>query len=938
MFYVSAMPFLFLSGCFSYFCCLLQSQWPDMDTRFCSICVKKLSPPFFLRDASSLPESKVFATCYPCREKANMRNKKKRSALQEIDPNIGPPPAQRRATSISRALFQPATINQPPVPPVQLLQPPPVQPQPVQPPPVEPRPIQPPPPDGYLPADQWQRIRDFHAHMGTIEMETCTRCKARWFDMKLHDGICHNCELKDKRGQTPYFFSVENNMDPGIVPAHLPALTQIEEMVIARSHVQMMIKRYRGHQYHYTGHCVSFAQEIVRTVSTLPNLPEELDIILLRPSRDVLDNTRYRRQFQQDFRVRKKCILQWLHYLQAHHPDYAYIEISSARMNQLPVDGDVSHRLPVLDVGDDDEEPDPQEEVPGVEDDSRLPNSESTVPNTCPEVTEANQILEKLIGENRRHIDVPAPDIRSTPIDEAAGRERIFAMAFPTLYPNGQADFNQARSRSVTLKEYASHLMRYKDGRFGRHPRWRFMVFNILMRDKSKKSARYYVSKSSNLSDLTREELGEALNSDSSLLRSIVRQGSSLTGTRPFWTNRSRSLDAQARFLTPQMSPVFITFSCADLQWHDLHRQLPRYDEFLAGNDTVRRNIMWQNVQDCPHIVAYYLDLRFQAFLRLVLEPYLGYKDYWWRYEWQARGSGHVHCLFWIPSAPSLDQSTAELRDLFARYWGERITAWNPNSSRVLDAQNPASLQFSDVVNSEDQFTAFLNRLQMHSVCRPGACLRVKKGEDKTPYCRFFFPRPLFDDPVVTKDINHKSWLFSPARNIPDMNQCSAPITMGWMANTDIQPPTSLFAVLAYIAKYVSKPETKSRSYMDISAQILPYTNDRAPLLSFVSKMLNKLIGERDWSAQEVSHILLELPVQEASRASITLDCRPEQSQDNLIVLEDGDISTQRSPTRRYQDRTHDAPGARGLRSVSLFDWLQFWDWRAFQVRTRAPS
>jgi hypothetical protein len=33
-------------------------------------------------------------------------------------------------------------------------------------------------------------------------------------------------------------------MDPGIVPAYLPALSQIEEMVIARSHVQMIIKRY----------------------------------------------------------------------------------------------------------------------------------------------------------------------------------------------------------------------------------------------------------------------------------------------------------------------------------------------------------------------------------------------------------------------------------------------------------------------------------------------------------------------------------------------------------------------------------------------------------------------------------------------------------------------------------------------------------------------
>ena len=64
--------------------------------------------------------------------------------------------------------------------------------------------------------------------------------------MKLKDGICHTCTLKDK-GQIVHLFSAENNMDLGIVPAHLPALTQIEEMVIARSHVQMIIKRYQGH-------------------------------------------------------------------------------------------------------------------------------------------------------------------------------------------------------------------------------------------------------------------------------------------------------------------------------------------------------------------------------------------------------------------------------------------------------------------------------------------------------------------------------------------------------------------------------------------------------------------------------------------------------------------------------------------------------------------
>jgi ATP-dependent DNA helicase PIF1 len=100
-----------------------------------------------------------------------------------------------------------------------------------------------------------------------------------------------------------------------------------------------------------------------------------------------------------------------------------------------------------------------------------------------------------------------------------------------------------------------------------------------------------------------------------------------------------------------------------------------------------------------------------------------------------------------------------------------------------------------------------------------------------------------------------------------------------------------LFAVLVYVAKYVSKPETKSASYIDLQGLILPYTNDRAPLLSFVSKMLNKLIGERDWSAQEVSHILLQLPVQESSQIVVSFNCRSETSQDDLIILEDGAIT-----------------------------------------------
>lgn len=141
--------------------------------------------------------------------------------------------------------------------------------------------------------------------------------------MDLKEEICHACFLRDKRNQVPFLMSIENEMDPGDVPACLPELTQVEEMIIARSHVQMMVHRYRGHQYHYSGHCVSFMQNMVKTVDMLPNLPSELDIVVLRPSNRVMDgDPRYQRQFRSDFRVRKGRMITWLQYLKEHHPDY----------------------------------------------------------------------------------------------------------------------------------------------------------------------------------------------------------------------------------------------------------------------------------------------------------------------------------------------------------------------------------------------------------------------------------------------------------------------------------------------------------------------------------------------------------------------------------------------------------------------------------------
>ena len=75
-------------------------------------------------------------------------------------------------------------------------------------------------------------------------MEKCTQCNACWFDMQLKDSIYYSCLLKDKGRQTLYFFLADNEIDPGIVLAHLLALTQIKEIVITWSYMQIIIKRY----------------------------------------------------------------------------------------------------------------------------------------------------------------------------------------------------------------------------------------------------------------------------------------------------------------------------------------------------------------------------------------------------------------------------------------------------------------------------------------------------------------------------------------------------------------------------------------------------------------------------------------------------------------------------------------------------------------------
>ena len=171
-------------------------------------------------------------------------------------------------------------------------------------------------------------------------------------------------------------------------------------------------------------------------------------------------------------------------------------------INQLPENDSVFSRLPTIQRSDN--APQQASRNQGVgPGDSNGEEHDATLNLTSTGFVPSIHSTESEVSQLERDLQITEavltmPTIDGTPINEHDPNTCYMINAFPTLFPQGKADFHARRDVKVNAQDYFKHLLRYRDGRFAQHSRFRYFAWNSILRWEGKAKAKVFVKQNKN--------------------------------------------------------------------------------------------------------------------------------------------------------------------------------------------------------------------------------------------------------------------------------------------------------------------------------------------------------------------------------------------------------------------------------------------------------
>ncbi len=385
-----------------------------------------------------------------------------------------------------------------------------------------------------------------------------------------------------------------------------------------------------------------------------------------------------------------------------------------------------------------------------------------------------------------------------------------------------------------------------------------------------------------------------------------------LRGSPPYFEKAKKDLFAMIRQLGP--ASLFCSFSSAETQWTHLLKILGNLVDNNNYTNEEINDFNWEErcrlIQSDPVTCSRHFDYQVSQFLRKFLmsgaQPLGKISDWFYRVEYQQRGSPHIHMLIWLENAPQFQcDNDAD------------VTAF---IDKIITCEKPLNNpELSDLVNRQ---------VHRHShTCR----------KNRQTDCRFNYPQPpmratmilqpldedmntnkvkelkhawksikkylddakegfdiTFDELLQELNVTEEKYLLAVQSSIKTattflkrspnelrVNNYNPACLLAWRANMDIQFVLDVYACAVYIVNYISKGQKGMSELLREACN--EARNGNSTIKQQVRDIGSKFINNVEISAQEAVYIVLQLPMRKASREIVFVHTAPPEERVQLL-------------------------------------------------------
>ncbi|XP_063442198.1 uncharacterized protein LOC134722507 [Mytilus trossulus] len=715
------------------------------------------------------------------------------------------------------------------------------------------------------------------------------------------EWICHTCLNAIKKQRIPRF-SIANKMGFPQRPKELN-LYPLEERLLSLRIPFMQIRQLpRGGQLSVKGNVVNVPVEVQPTINSLPHTIEKSGTISVKLKKKL--------EFKKcDFseNVRPFAVICALHYLMRTSDLYksSGIEINEDWITEIAKINEETHE----NENNSAEQENDQDQNDSDNDSdhfSEVDESETHVGNT-------DTLLDHIPDDNPL-CDAGltfAPGEGQRPISLYSDPDAEY-LSFPTIFCGQRRPDNKDRSVSVHFTDIVKWELRSMDRRVAQS------VPNIFF--KLKKIQLKNISDKVNLALRRCQSEGKKWTAKDVLnpntVNDLVRLDEgyyifrSLRNSPVYLEKRKKDLFAMIRQLG--LPTWFGSLSSADTNWKDLLRILGKLNDGKEYTDNELEGMDWHQksklVQKDPVTCSRYFDYRVQQFINLVLksdhDPIGKLTDFFYRVEFQQRGSPHIHILIWIENAPVYESDSNE--DVVA----------------FIDKYVSCSLleNNTNLVNLQVHKHSKTCRKKGHPICRFGFPLPpmkatvilepLKENDDIEKYKAIYkeiqneintlhnseyidqMTYDMFLDDVLQMDDENyikaiRSNLSGPKVFLKRkpievrVNGYMKTVLIAWQANHDLQYVLDAFACAVYIVSYISKSQKGMSALLDQAAKEARQGN--LDLKHQVRHIGNYFSNSVETSAQEATYLTLQMPLTKATRQVVFINTSPQHKRTFLL-------------------------------------------------------